>query len=157
MNWDEYFINIAMTVKEKSKDPSSKIGAVIVGPDKQILSTGFNGFPRGIDETDPARWERPIKYDYVSHAERNAVDNAARHGVAVRGCKLYIVGMGNLGDMCVPCIECTKTLIQAGIKEIIGYAYKLLSLGSKYDPKNGQFALNLIREAGVNFRTYKRP
>ena len=70
VSWDSYFISIADTVRSKSKDTSSKIGAVIVGPEKQIISTGFNGFPRGIDEvTDMSRWERPVKYQFVEHAE----------------------------------------------------------------------------------------
>jgi dCMP deaminase len=121
MNFDEYFLDIADVVRSKSKDPSSQIGAVIVGPDKQIISTGFNGFPRGIDEVDETRWERPVKYDYVEHAERNAIYNAARHGIALRGATMYMVGFG---PPCTPCIACAKGVIQAGISTFVGRAVK---------------------------------
>jgi len=143
MDWNSYFISIADTVREKSKDPSSKIGAVIIGPERQIISTGFNGFPRGIDETDLTRWERPIKYQFVEHAERNAIYNAARHGIAVRGCAMYMVGFG---PPCVPCIECAKAVIQSGIVKVVGHAVKEAP-ESWLDDLN--FAKDLLIEAGV--------
>ena len=65
MDFDTYFINIADVVRTKSKDPSTKVGAVIVGPDRQVISTGYNGFPRNVCETNLLRWKRPIKYEYV--------------------------------------------------------------------------------------------
>ena len=143
MDWTSYFINIASTVREKSKDPSSKIGAVIVGPEKQIISTGFNGFPRGIDETDLTRWERPMKYQFVEHAERNAIYNAARHGIAVRGCAMYFVGMG---PPTVPCVECAKAVIQSGIARVVGHAMKEVPGAWVADLA---FAKDLLIEAGV--------
>jgi dCMP deaminase len=143
MDFNGYFISIADTVREKSKDPSSKIGAVIVGPDKQIVSTGFNGFPRGIDETDQLRWKRPIKYDYIEHAERNAIYNAARHGIALRGSTMYMVGFG---PPCTPCIACAKAVIQSGIVRFVGHSLKPA-------PDNWieelWFAKRLLEEAGV--------
>lgn len=141
--WDTYFIDIADAVRRKSKDTSTQVGAVIVGHDKQIVSTGFNGFPRGIDETDPARWERPIKYQYVEHAERNAIYNAARTGVSLTGCTLYLVGMG---PPCVPCTECAKAVIQSGITRVVGKAYKPLPESWNDDL---EFASALMKEAGV--------
>ena len=149
MDWANYFINIANTVRKKSKDPSSKIGAVIVGPEKQIISTGFNGFPRGIDETDSVRWERPIKYQFVEHAERNAIYNAARHGIAVRGCAMYFVGMG---PPTVPCVECTKAVIQSGITRVVGHAMKEVSGAWVADLA---FAKDLLIEAGVTVEEHE--
>lgn len=141
--WDEYFLDIADAVRKKSKDPSTQIGAVIVGQEGQIVSTGFNGFPRGIDETDPRRWERPAKYDYVEHSERNAIYNAARTGVSLMECSLYLVGFG---PPTVPCIECARAVIQAGITRVCGRAYKPVP-GAWSD--NLRFSEALLMEAGV--------
>ena len=140
--WDNYFLEIADVVRRKSKDTSTKCGAVIVGPDNQIVTTGFNGFPRGIKESDPKRWKRPIKYQFVEHAERNAIYNAARFGVALSGCTLYLVGMGS------PCTECAKAIIQSGIVRVAVRAYKSVpeTWGDDFD-----FAAALMKEAGVKF------
>ena len=73
MNWKEYFRNIAHQVKLKSKDKYTQIGAVIVGADNEIVSTGYNSFPRGIYDNEPLRQERPEKYYWFEHAERNAI------------------------------------------------------------------------------------
>jgi dCMP deaminase len=73
MNWTNYFLNIAEAVKEKSKDQRTKIGAVIVGKDNEIVSTGYNSFPRGIDDDVEERQQRPEKYFWFEHAERNAI------------------------------------------------------------------------------------
>lgn len=145
MNWDSYFLDIAEVVRQKSKDNSSKIGAVIVGLDNQVVSTGFNGFPRGIEEDDPARWERPIKYQYVAHAERNAIYCAARTGVALRGCTLYLVGMG---PPTYPCVECAKAIIQSGITRVVGKGYKPVPESWVEDLK---FAGALLLEAGIEY------
>ena len=141
MDWDTYFLDIASVVRKKSKDPNTQIGAVIVGPEHQVLSTGFNGFPRGVDETQLDRWEKPTKYEFVEHAERNAIYNAARHGVALRGCTLYVCGFG-----AVPCTDCAKAVIQSGITRIIGRRVKPLS-----EEKIAGHAVadQMLREAGV--------
>ena len=76
MRWVEYFYNIANEVKNKSKDKRTQIGAVIVGKNKEIVSTGYNSFPRGINDWDEERQERPEKYYWFEHAERNAIYNA---------------------------------------------------------------------------------
>ena len=110
MKWDDYFLNIAKAVSLKSKDESSKIGAIIVGPDHEIRSTGYNGFPRGFDDSDPVKQERPLKYKYFEHAERNAIFNAARYGASTKGCTLYCEWP--------PCTDCARAIIQAGIVRI---------------------------------------
>lgn len=109
-NWDTYFFNIIDVVKKKSKDPHTKVGCVIVGLDKEIRTTGFNGFCRGVFELDPSRWERPEKYFWVEHAERNAIYNAARVGINLINCIAYV--------QILPCVECAKALIQSGIKVV---------------------------------------
>lgn len=144
IGWDEYHLSIAEAVRRKSKDPSSKIGAVLV-IDHAVISTGFNGFPIGVDETDPTRWERPIKYQYVCHAERNAIALAARHGTATEGATLYMVGMG---PPTYPCTECAKMLIQSGIVRIVARGFKPLPESWTADL---EFARLLLLEAGIEF------
>lgn len=95
-----------------SKDPSKKVGAVILAPESmQMLSLGYNGMPRKVREDKMHRWERPLKYKYVEHAERNALYNAVRHGTALEG-SIAVVSM-------YPCCDCARGLIQSGIKMII--------------------------------------
>lgn len=95
-----------------SKDPATKVGAILLAPNSlQILSLGYNGMPRGIDETDPSRWERPIKYKYVEHAERNALYNACRHGTPIEGA-IAVVTM-------FPCADCARALIQSGVQCVV--------------------------------------
>lgn len=95
-----------------SKDPSTKVGAIFVAPESfQILSMGYNGFPRKINETIPERWERPTKYMFVSHAEANCISNACRHGTPLKG-SIAIVTL-------FPCTTCTKLMIQSGISTLV--------------------------------------
>jgi dCMP deaminase len=111
MEWTQYFLQIAETVKLKSKDQRTQIGAVIVGEDNEIVSTGYNSFPRGINDDIQERQERPEKYYWVVHAEMNAILNAARIGVSTKDCTMYLT--------CgVPCSDCCRGIINAGIKRI---------------------------------------
>ena len=86
ISWDDYFAGLLSQVAVKSKDPTTKIGALIVGPDREIRSTGYNSFPRGLDDNVRERMERPEKYYWIEHAERNAIYNAARCGTTLKGC-----------------------------------------------------------------------
>lgn len=144
MNQDEYFIRIADAVRSKSKDPNSKIGAVIVGPENQIISTGYNGFPKKIYEFGE-RWERPLKYEYIVHAETNAIFNAARHGIELRGSRLYLLGFG---PPTVPCLECSKAIIQTGIEKVLGAHFKSVD---EHWSKNLEKSLRLLEEANIEF------
>ena len=113
ISWDEYFMGVALLASQRSKDPSTQVGACIVDEDKRILSTGYNGFPKGCSD-DEFPWNRDesageTKYQYVVHAELNAILNAS--GKKLAGATLY-VGL-------FPCNECAKAIIQAGIKEVI--------------------------------------
>lgn len=201
MNWEEYYIKMAMLIATKSKDPSTQVGCVIVGPDNEVRSTGFNGFPRGVQEIglqgvhhptviskEPGkvrcvdcgerpevtqedfnkfmftkqylqvhphfsdgevrlledRWERPAKYEWIEHAERNAVYNAARVGVPLKGCTAY------LNWEPTPCVNCTKALIQAGIVEVVGPNIPFPSHSGtdwKFD-----ISCAMMDEAGVKYR-----
>jgi dCMP deaminase len=109
MNWTEYFLKIAEQIKLKSKDESTQIGAVIVGKDNEILSTGYNSFPRGLDDSKKERQERPEKYFWIEHAERNAVYNAARIGVSLKNSTIYLTSG-------VPCMDCARAIVNVGIQ-----------------------------------------
>ena len=230
-SWDHFFIKMAMHISSKSKDPSTKVGCVIVGPDNEVRSTGYNGFPRGVVETvtqeipypvglekdamsgdywvqssdgklfnigipeaterrgafdiplpgedfteklmdiamqhehfqqkpecalHPERWERPLKYDLVEHAERNAVYNAARVGVPLKGCRAY------LNWEPLPCKECAKGFIQAGIIEVIGPDIEFPNHKKAEAPEEDQWQTGdqwrfsvseiMLQEAGVTWR-----
>ena len=109
--WNARFMQMAQLISSWSKDNSTKVGCVIVSPEKEILSMGYNGFPRGVDDEVPARHERPTKYEFVVHAEENAILNAGRNGTRLSGGILYVT--------MPPCTRCAGSIIQAGIKEII--------------------------------------
>ena len=111
MNWNQYFLDIAIEVSKKSKDPHTHVGCVIVGPDHEIRSTGYNSFPMGIIDDVPERLERPEKYAWIEHSERNAIYLAARVGQALKGCMLYC--------QWVPCADCARAIIQSGIEMVI--------------------------------------
>lgn len=106
-NWNQRFFEMAKLVSSWSKDPSTKVGAVIVNELNQVLSIGYNGFPRGVND-DPSRYaDRSLKHSFVLHAERNALDNAFTD---VRGASLYVTHF--------PCNECAKGIVQKGIKKL---------------------------------------
>ena len=188
-NWKEYFVDLTLTVASKSKDPSRQVGCIIVGPDKEIRSTGFNGFPRGVRETtnfehevvdtdkdirtqdilykcscgkliehkyndinDPfaahfgrqsgvlsRRWDRPIKYQFVEHAERNAIYNAARVGTPTLGCSAFV--------SLAPCVGCARALVQAGIVEVYGPAFD----HTQDDNYHFDIAVKILHEGGINY------
>lgn len=139
-DWIIYFFNMCDTVAQKSKDPT-KVGAVVIGPEKNVLGTAFNGFPMGVyddPELEKERYEKPEKYDWTCHAEANIVALAARHGVRLEGATMFV----NLQT----CLECTKLLIQSGIKEIY----------CKFDEGTGEWreklprAIHMCKEAHVH-------
>lgn len=105
-NWSQYFMEIAKAVSNRSKDPMTAVGAVIVNKDNHIIGTGYNGFPSNYVET-PELWERPTKYDHVIHAEANALLNSTQ---SCAHSKLYIT--------LFPCKECAKLIAGAKIKQV---------------------------------------
>ncbi len=109
--WTAYFMEQAKLIASKSKDESMKVGCALVSQNNTIISTGYNGFPRGVDESeDPDRNKRPEKYQWTEHAERNAVYNAALNGVKTQYAKAFSTAH--------PCVECARALIQSGIVEL---------------------------------------
>ena len=127
INWDEYFMGIAMLAARRSKDPSTQVGACIVSQDNIIISTGYNGMPQGCSD-DEFPWDREgeeTKYPYVVHAELNAILNA--NGRDLRGSRLFVA--------LFPCNECAKAIIQSGIREVIylsdKYAHTPTTIASK--------------------------
>ncbi len=111
ISWDSYFMTLAYLVAMKSRDKSTKLGAVIVGPDKEIRSTGYNSFIRNINDSIQERQERPEKYYWFEHAERNAIYNASLIGISLKNCTIYVPGM--------PCSDCIRGILQSGIIEIV--------------------------------------
>lgn len=112
MKWDERYMSLAKEVSTWSKDPSSKIGAVAIGDKGQVLSQGYNGFPRGIEDTKTRYDNRETKYKYVVHAEMNVIYNATYNGVSLNGATLYVYGLP-------VCSDCAKGIIQVGIKKVV--------------------------------------
>lgn len=139
--WHRRYILLAEHVAQWSEDQGTKVGAVIVGPDNRVVSLGYNGFPSGVVDL-PERHERPLKYEFTEHAERNAIHNAK---LIPEGSKLYM----NY-DPC-PCAECTKAVIQNGLVEIIGpdRPFPGKGAGTHYHVDKDSPAAAMLREAGV--------
>ena len=137
ISWDEYFMGIALLAARRSKDPSTQVGACIVSRDNIIISTGYNGMPKGCSD-DEFPWDREgqdTKYPYVVHAELNAVLNA--NGRDLRGSRIYVA--------LFPCNECAKAIIQSGIKEVV-------YLSDKYTGTPGNIASKrMFNAAGVKY------
>ncbi len=144
LSWDEYFAQLTVLTSQKSEDESTKCGAVIVTATNEIVSTGYNGFPRGIKNI-PLRQERPIKYKYMEHAERNAVYNCARNGVSTVGAIMYITGR--------PCTDCSRAIIQCGIKEIVVLTNQRTDFNVRWK-EDFDLAEEMLKEANVQIRTY---
>ena len=110
--WDKRYLALAKEISTWSKDPSTQVGAVTVGSKKEVLSQGFNGFPRGINDSAERYNDRQTKYKFVVHAEMNAIYNATYSGTSLDGATLYIYGLPI-------CSECAKGIVQVGIKKVV--------------------------------------
>ena len=119
VKWDERFLRLAREISTWSKDRSTRVGAVIIGEDKTPGPYGFNGFPRFVDDDRESRHERPEKYKWTEHAERNAIYNAARIGVPLKGCTMYVTHM--------PCADCARAI---SLAVLTGTTMKPLTLTS---------------------------
>lgn len=135
--WIKRYLKIAQEVATWSKDPSTKVGAVIIGDNGQIVSQGYNGFPRGIKDTEERLDNRPLKYKLVVHAEQNALLNALYNGASVKGCSIFVHGLP-------VCNECAKSIIQAGISRVF-----FDTLPTEQWKENAKFAAKMLIEAGV--------
>ena len=147
LTWDEYFMAIAKLSAMRSKDPSTQVGACIVGEDNRILSIGYNGAPNGFND-DVFPWAREgnqldTKYPYVCHGELNAILNYRGSRKDLENAKIYV-------DL-FPCNECAKLIIQSGIKEVI-------YLSDKYkDSENNIASRRLLDECGVSYKKIGLP
>lgn len=142
--WDIRFIELARHIAQWSKDPSTKVGCVVVGPDREIRSTGFNGFPRGIADTSARLDDRDQKYPLICHAEENAIMHAARIGVALKGCVAYVTWP--------PCTRCARSLVQAGVGEVVFPAD--LEIPDRWRA-DFDLSMTMLAEAGVRTREVK--
>ena len=139
--WNQRYMAMAKEVAQWSKDPNTKVGAVAVGEKGQILSQGFNGFPRGILDTFERLNDRETKYQYVVHAEMNVIYNATYSGVSLDGAKLYVYGLP-------VCSECAKGIIQVGISEVY-VAQDCIDLRPHWF-ESFQRTLDMFSEAGIS-------
>ncbi|XP_029950162.1 deoxycytidylate deaminase-like isoform X4 [Salarias fasciatus] len=144
LEWPEYFMAVAFLSAQRSKDPSSQVGACIVNPENKIVGIGYNGMPNGCDD-DLLPWSRTAddrldtKYPYVCHAELNAIMN--KNSADVKGCTMYVA--------LFPCNECAKLIIQAGLKEVV-------YLSDKYrDSPEMTASRRLLKMAGIHFRQFQ--
>ncbi len=144
IDWDQYFMSVACVSAERSKDPNTVVGACIAGTDNRIISTGYNGFPRGCSD-DEYPWDREAeselgtKYMYCVHAELNAILNGA--GSNMQGARLYTT--------LFPCNECAKAIIQVGISEVIYLENKY------YKESFVKASMRMLDSAKVIYRQYK--
>lgn len=132
------FFPVAEALAALSKDRSTKVGAVALGEDYEILSTGYNGFPRGIDDDLNERHERPLKYALTAHAEENLVAQAARNGVSIRGSTVLVTSL-------FPCTTCARLLIQAGVRRVIASE---VTINPRWE-EQANLAYDMLTEAGV--------
>lgn len=142
--WHYRFMELAFLISTWSKDTSTKTGALVVGPDREIRATGYNGLVRGVDDNIPERLERPTKYEFFEHAERNAIYNACLTGTSLKGCTLYATHS--------PCTDCARAIIQSGIKTVV--TNKVII--DENTPKNTwrdklEYSAQMFKEAGVEY------
>ena len=142
--WDLRFIGLAQHISTWSKDPSTKVGCVVVGEDREIRSTGFNGFPRGINDDEERVMDREKKYPLICHAEENAIMHAARIGVSLKDSTAYVTWP--------PCSRCARSLIQAGIREIV---YPETGKIPERWIEDFTISDSMLNEAGVAVRSIK--
>lgn len=142
--WTRRFLGLAAETASWSEDRDFQVGAVIVGPGKEVRATGYNGLPRGVSADDERRFDRASgeKFHWIEHAERNAIYNAARSGAVTEGCTIYVTRF--------PCADCARAIIQSGITRVV----------SPPRPENDgaldySFAVSgvLLAEAGVSVTT----
>jgi dCMP deaminase len=141
--WVDRFMDLSRTISHWSKDPSTKVGAVIVDDKKRIIGVGYNGFPRGVDDDEERYADRQTKYKMVSHAERNALDNCP---ISAEGTTMFVTLM--------PCSDCAKSIIQRGIKRVIVAPMLIQNdLAENYnwdtDIYNWKITQLMFKEAGV--------
>lgn len=146
--WTVNFLRLAESVSHWSKDPSTKVGCVAIGKNKQVLAQGFNGFPRYLKDTPERLEDRVTKYKYTVHAEKNCIYNACLNGVSLEGSTLYICGLPI-------CSECAKGIIQVGVRCVVMWTPKYTY---EETPEtwhtSGYIGKEFLDEAGIEYIWY---
>src|SRR3989344_3179199 len=145
-SWDDYFMSMVYLAASKSKDERTHIGAVVVGTNKEVVSLGYNGFPRGVNDNVSKRQKKPEKDFWFEHGERNAIYNATLIGASLKNCKMYTNG--------IPCADCARGIIQSGILEVI-VDKEWNKTNSEEDKINSSISLQMFSEASVEIRYWK--
>ncbi|ALD62298.1 DCMP deaminase [Mollivirus sibericum] len=143
IEWEDYFMMLALLSAQRSKDPNTQVGACIVNEDKRVVSMGYNGFPRGCND-DVFPWKRDSACEdildskslYVVHAELNAILN--KNAKSIKGCTVYVT--------LFPCCECTKAIIQSGITRVVYLGFG----GKKHQPRY-KASIRMLDAAGVEY------
>ena len=143
IKWIRNYMGVAEHVSTWSKDPSTKCGAVAVGRQGQIISQGYNGFPRGVEDWPDRYADKDKKYKYVVHAELNCIYNAALNGTSMNGADLYVYGLP-------VCNECAKGIIQIGVKHV--FMKYPEEVGEKWEEAFNH-TKDMFEEAGVEYFT----
>lgn len=144
--WEFRFLELAEHISSWSKDPSTQVSAVAISDDRQILSIGWNGFPRGVEDSEERLENREIKYKHIVHAEQNLIYNACHNGISLKNSTIYVFGLPVCG-------ECSKALIQVGIKRVVcGFDGSI----KENWKESVTFAENLFYETGIKFNYYSR-
>lgn len=136
--WDQRFIKLSKNIAEWSKDPNAKVGSIIVSPRKGPISTGFNGFPIGVEDSAERLKDKDTKLELIVHAEQNAIINAGLHA---ENSTIYVWGKPI-------CARCAGSIIQAGISRVVALSPKTVSLESKWR-LTGELSLQMFMEANI--------
>ena len=150
--WEEWYFKIMYLVASKSKDPKTKIGAVLV-KNRRIISTGYNGICRGVNDKLPERSERPEKYLWYEHGERNAIYAAARYGIDTMGTTMYTNG--------IPCADCARAIVQSGVSQVVVHkTYENLSANAQKSKNRDQWkghneaSVAMFEEVGIELDVF---
>lgn len=143
--WDHFFLGMAKYISSASKDPSTKVGAVLVGENNLVVGLGYNGFARGVVDSDERLNDRELKYKFIVHAEVNAIIMA---GEKAKGATMYV-----WPSFMIPCVchDCCKVAIQAGVVEIVGYNPEDMSRAERWKDSIAASKI-MCDEAGVKYR-----
>lgn len=145
------FLPDAQAARGRSKDRSTKVGAVVIDDDYNVRISGYNGMPRGVDDNVEARHQRPLKYSWASHAEENCIAQAARIGVSLKGCTILLTSL-------FPCTTCSRLIIQSGIKRVIAPKFNINSTsdaGRTDWDEVSRISSEMLAEAGVEVIYYE--
>lgn len=141
--WSKRYLGLAAEIASWSKDPRRKIGAVIVGKNGEILSQGYNGFARDVNDDEKRYNDRETKHMFVVHAEMNAILNAARNGTRISGSTMYVYGLP-------PCCDCAKAIIQSGIRKLIIQPLNMEDVSPNW-AKSFEASSTMLKEAKVKY------